>query len=304
MTDVRELLRRAAGRATSGADLRDVRRRSRRHDQRQRAVRCGVIATIPTLVIIAAVTATQLADRPPAARVLLAPVSAPEPAPPEPSSEEGSAMATPPTMPVPSAVPTVGKDHLSSDLDPAPPPVAAPAPSPSSAAAPHGELPVWVAAEAESGSWTAGVERGEDPQAAGGAFLVVVEEHVGGSEGNQGTARIDLAIDVAATADYVLWARVLAPDIGSNSFHLSIDGGPDRIWHVPGPTLEDVATEWTWARSGDATASNQTVALSAGPHVVSFRNREDDTALDRIVLTTDPATSPVGRFGFEPASPP
>ena len=80
-----------------------------------------------------------------------------------------------------------------------------------------------------------------------------------------------LLINTATTSTYEVIASVLAPNNGSNSFFVQIDGGAVFGWH---PSVSSTYVESTVA----------TLSLAAGDHTIGFYLREDGTRLDYIRL--------------------
>lgn len=111
-------------------------------------------------------------------------------------------------------------------------------------------------------------------------------------------AAVVLPVNVLRTARYRLWVRTFWPDIGGNSFYLSLDGGENAtygntegagkigVWHwEPGPV---------WA-------------LDSGLHTITVRWREDGTVLDALLLAPagyEPSDGVDMGKSDEPAAPP
>jgi len=94
---------------------------------------------------------------------------------------------------------------------------------------------------------------------------------------------------MAQGADLVIWARVRAPDTGSNSFFVSLDGGRRYVWNTRGPDGRAVVPEWAWTRipAPDGTLLHR---LAAGTHQLRLDDREDGTRLDAVAIA--PADAP------------
>lgn len=80
-------------------------------------------------------------------------------------------------------------------------------------------------------------------------------------------------IDVAKTNDFAVWAKVLAPDAGRNSFFVEVDGGPAFAWTVP------TSASWAWSAVTDPSGAALSLHLLPGRHTVTFRHRESGTKL-------------------------
>lgn len=142
--------------------------------------------------------------------------------------------------------------------------------------------------EAEDGQLVRPMQSTRDPSALGGAYVAAPEGTAGARQG-----WVELVLAVPRAGQYVLWARVLAPDTASNSFFVSLDGEDRWIWHAPGPGAEGIAPSWTWvlvAASEDGRSGRR--ALAAGAHRLRFTTRQDGTRLDQVWLVDAPAAVP------------
>jgi hypothetical protein len=91
-----------------------------------------------------------------------------------------------------------------------------------------------------------------------------------GDGDEQGT--VELRFTIPTAGRYVVQGLVLAPDAGSNSFWVSLDGTAEQHWSV---------------EPDDQVQRHQVLApvdLAAGEHVLVLRAREDGTLLDAIVV--------------------
>lgn len=125
--------------------------------------------------------------------------------------------------------------------------------------------------------------------ASGGAWLQIPEGAGNPPKLERGFARFE--IEVPADGGYYLWARVLWGGECSNSFTLQVDDAAPVLFGED-PTFGT----WHWVRY-PASRMAKPVQLTAGRHVVVFRNREDGVALDRFILTTEKRFTPVGISG-------
>jgi K319L-like, PKD domain len=130
--------------------------------------------------------------------------------------------------------------------------------------------------EAESGSLTAPMVVQSSGTASGGQYVVVPE----GSGNNYndatkgGPGQISHALNIPEAGTYALWARTRAPNGTSDSFYVTSGGNLIREWTVP------ASTTWRWNEVSE-------IFLNAGALNLEFRQREDGTQLDRIILTND-----------------
>jgi hypothetical protein len=108
--------------------------------------------------------------------------------------------------------------------------------------------------------------------------------YIRSSVNNSGTA--SFSINVARSDSYVIWCRVLAPSDLSDSFFVSMDGGPEINFAAAQGIWTDT-WQWILANDSDAGVNPKTFALSAGQHTLVFRGREPGTSLDQILVTND-----------------
>ena len=100
-----------------------------------------------------------------------------------------------------------------------------------------------------------------------------------------GAARYAFTVDRAGT--YYVWGRVLAPYGGNDSFKVQVDDGPSRSWN--GMQHQD---GWHWEVMHDSEGEVFRFELGPGEHALSLRYREDGSAIDRLLITDDPAFHP------------
>lgn len=109
-------------------------------------------------------------------------------------------------------------------------------------------------------------------------------------------------ISVPTTGSYRVWSRLLTPDNVNNTYILEIDGTTCGIVVGGGSTIP--ANTWKWVDFQGASISNKiNVTLTAGSHTLTLIGREDNVAVDRIVLTADTSCVPTGT-GDNCANPP
>jgi PKD repeat protein len=110
---------------------------------------------------------------------------------------------------------------------------------------------------------------------------------------NAETTSPELSFDVtfSTTGSYYVWGRIYAPSSKSNSMHGGIDG---VISTTTNGFQTNTLGQWVWAA---LVKNGVAVPLSigtAGAHTVHVWMREDGTAIDKLVLTTDAAFVPAG----------
>jgi CubicO group peptidase (beta-lactamase class C family) len=142
---------------------------------------------------------------------------------------------------------------------------------------------VTITREAESGNITAPMVVKSDPAASGGKFVEVPEG--GGNNYNDATrggpGQTSFSISIPQSRTYALWARTMAPSGVSDSFYVMRNGALWLEWNVP------LSTTWKWNKIAN-------VALAAGTLSLAFRQREDGTRLDQLLLTSDTGVVPSG----------
>ncbi|HEY1252200.1 MAG TPA: right-handed parallel beta-helix repeat-containing protein [Thermoanaerobaculia bacterium] len=89
---------------------------------------------------------------------------------------------------------------------------------------------------------------------------------------------------------YYVWGRVRAVDEVHDSFYVKMDSGSEDVYDV----VTSWGTSWQWTRlngrngtSTPRTLNPRTFSLSEGSHTLTFRGREADTWLDRVIVTND-----------------
>ncbi len=133
-----------------------------------------------------------------------------------------------------------------------------------------------LAVEAESGILTAPMIIQSSAVASGGQ-LVLIPEGSGNNFNigtNGGPGQVSLSVNIPQGGAYALWGRTIAPNGGSDSFYVTSNGTLVREWLLP------LSTTWKWNKIAE-------VFVGAGAFNVEFRQREDGTQLDRVILTND-----------------
>lgn len=167
-------------------------------------------------------------------------------------------------------------------------PVAPGTPAPAAPDPPGGDLPSsqpsTLVLEAEHGQVRAPLLRFQDPAASGGTYVAVAEEADDPAEGG-----VDLSWRMAQEGDMVIWARVRAPNTGSNSFFVRLDGGQRYVWKTRGPDGRASMPTWAWTRlpAADGTLVHR---LAPGWHELRLYGRETGTRLDAVAIA--PASAP------------
>ena len=158
----------------------------------------------------------------------------------------------------------------------------------------HGGLatPFLFEQEAEAAPLTLPMAVGEDENASGGQYIYCP---IKGEAGE--TAKAVFTIEVPVDDDYYLWARMMGVAWPNNSFYVSWDGGAEFHCEIP-PLLGE--WDWRWDIVHRADNPPQTFRLGPGTHTLTFRAREHNARLDKVVLTDDPDYRPAGASVSEP----
>ncbi len=157
-----------------------------------------------------------------------------------------------------------------------------------------GTTQVWLEAESASLSGNPSFQMDSDSTASGGVFLAPTSNNLS----SPGPNRASYSVTVAA-GNYVMWARVIAPNGDDDSLWVSVDGGGFIRWNNIAPS-----SSWTWdslhdSDSGDAQV---TLALSAGTHTLTLANREDGLSVDKLYLSAE-GDIPSGLGGGQQCAP-
>ncbi len=100
-------------------------------------------------------------------------------------------------------------------------------------------------------------------------------------------------VEFSTPGSYYLWGRVWSPKSKSHSFHNGINGIVPPEVAVSGLS-SDVYGSWAWVQLIHKTVKQAYEITTAGSHTLHTWMREDGTAIDKIVLTTDPDFIPEG----------
>ncbi|MCB0145044.1 MAG: putative Ig domain-containing protein, partial [Caldilineaceae bacterium] len=127
--------------------------------------------------------------------------------------------------------------------------------------------------EAENASLFGAFTKIDDGAASGGQ-AVVVPDGFNDTANADATNRIEFCLTVGQAGSYTLQGWILAPDAGSNSLFVQVDGAPAQ------------PAKWSMPVNGsyqplDAPLS---LALTTGQHQVTIIHRETGTRVDKVVL--------------------
>jgi hypothetical protein len=136
--------------------------------------------------------------------------------------------------------------------------------------------------EAELGTLSSPMAVALDPHASNGRFIY-------SSRSEQGT--VTMRFDVSEADNYMVWCRVLSVDSSTDSFYVSVDGGPEEIYRT---APNSWSVQWQWTRVNDeATGVARLFPLGIGAHTLTFRSRESSTLLDAVYVSNDPEFVPL-----------
>lgn len=149
--------------------------------------------------------------------------------------------------------------------------------------------------EAESGTIVSPMVIANDPLASGGLYVRTP------NSGGNGNGHVTFSFNVPEAGNYKIWGRCIAPGGTSDSFYYSIDGELDsgNEWDV----FQGISVSgWEWdeiSRRGNGSGAAPQVDpvifnLSPGIHTLRIRTRDDDTRLDKILITNNLNFMPVG----------
>jgi hypothetical protein len=138
--------------------------------------------------------------------------------------------------------------------------------------------------EAESNTYTAPMQTGEDAAASACLYLY---DPVGWT-GTPGDVALNFSIHRAD--NYWIWGRVMGESWSRNSFWVTVDGG-SQIWYE----VLQVDDQWQWGWQV-VHGINQPVTpfyLSSGTHTIRFQGREPYARLDRVLLVNRASYVPI-----------
>ena len=151
---------------------------------------------------------------------------------------------------------------------------------------------IWL--EAEDGSIEKPFRVETDEQASGGAYIVA--RAVDGRHEPPDAGYASYTFE-AERGEYIVYGRVYAPGWSSNSFWVRVDGGTWHEWDGI-----DSGRGWGWAPVWDSRSDDSPARfdLDRGTHRLQVAFRDDDTKLDKLLVTALD-TTPVW-MGDPPAS--
>ena len=135
---------------------------------------------------------------------------------------------------------------------------------------------------AEDGTIVSPMQIASDGGAFGGRFVKT-------TSANAGTDSWTFSVPSSGT--YYVWGRVRSTDGYHDSFFVRMDSGGEDVYDT---SQDSWSNSWQWTRlngrggtSTPLTIDPRTFSLSSGSHTLTFRGREADTWLDRVIVTND-----------------
>jgi hypothetical protein len=139
---------------------------------------------------------------------------------------------------------------------------------------------IWF--ESESGDLTSPMEIVYDLRASYREYIQVENE-----AGYNGAAVYDINLNIPD--EYILWGRVLAPNVTDDSFKIQLDNNEEFIWDI------SIDTYWTWQQVSARDGDNPIIfTLLNSNHEFTLKQREDGTKIDMFLLTNDLDYVPTG----------
>lgn len=188
-------------------------------------------------------------------------------------------VAGQPTVPLPSASASSTPPGAGGmpDSGVAPPPLDMDAAAPSFS----------VFLEAEAGELSGPIQVGNSAQASGSQFITSSEPSLHNTE--PGAGRALFRVELTASGDYIIWARMHGPSATQNRFWVRADAGAWTEWRL------STGEEWFWDDVHQDTSYNTPVTfpLSAGSHTLEFATADTGAELDRLYLTSAGDRPPV-----------
>jgi hypothetical protein len=149
-----------------------------------------------------------------------------------------------------------------------------------------------ITIEAENAVIVAPMAAFNDVSAVGGRAVVA-------QSGDTGT--VSFTFNITEASVYNVWCRVLAPDAGTDSFYISMDGAAEDIYDTArvADNQNVYSQNWQWNLMGGRGGISGTGAiiplnfnLGVGNHTLRFRAREVNSKLDQLIITNTNSVPP------------
>lgn len=143
--------------------------------------------------------------------------------------------------------------------------------------------------EAEASTIFAPMQIGTDNGASGGEYVSSSVKFLG---------KLSFTFEVTQEDDYYLWARVFSPSILEDSFFFTMSGSVDTFLL----DTDDQHGEWYWKQFEDRNQGRITYHLTPGTYEFHVITREDNSRLDKILITDNSDYIPQGIAGYSDQS--
>jgi len=149
---------------------------------------------------------------------------------------------------------------------------------------------VYITIQAEDAGIQAPMEIRPDLTALGEKYAVSTNNNAG---------ILEFFPHVPFVDEYVIWARILSPDDGHDSFYVSLNSEPEDVYD----TVRVYTNDWRWTTVNGRGGSDKPIEDShkidprlfilSGSDKVTFRGREEGTPIDAILITNDRGVIPL-----------
>jgi len=154
-------------------------------------------------------------------------------------------------------------------------------------------VPYTFEIEAEKGKLSGTMSVVKDPKVSGGQYITA-------AMGMMGAIRAEYEFTVPCAGAYIVWCRVWGPNSNSDSFYVSVDNGHEDIFDID---EKNRTKNWRWSvlagrglygKRRPVSLEPRILYLTKGEHTLTFRGRESDACLDRLIVTNDLEFKPGG----------
>jgi hypothetical protein len=109
--------------------------------------------------------------------------------------------------------------------------------------------------------------------------------------------KLSFTVNAPTTDTYVVWVRAFCPSEKEDSTFVSLDGAGEDVFDMAeGPNLHG---KWRWVLVNGRAGGDKPLALNPrgfslkqGEHTITFRSREFNVRIDRIIVTRDRGFTP------------
>jgi hypothetical protein len=156
---------------------------------------------------------------------------------------------------------------------------------------PTGET-IWIEAESAS-PLTSPMQILDDTAASGGKYIstpVPTARNEAPDATTDGIATYPFSVTTDGT--FIIFGRIRAPTTNNDSFWVKVDTGVWIQWNNLPPS-----TDWVWddVHTSMQADTRVTFTLAPGDHTLAIAYREELTALDKLVITSDQSLVPTGQ---------